>query len=153
MVRLNPYNAFWGSFVHEHINKGTFKRFKKTRTEVYSIFVTDEQYEKAQKVIKYFNDNKQKYKFNTLGLVCVSINKRIIRKNKFYCAEFVKHILKVIGITEVNELPQIIRPENFKQLQGMRLEYEGLLKKYKKKKYLGLEEVHNLLQRNQIRYV
>ena len=32
--RLNPYNPFWGSFVHEHIDKGTFKRFKKTKTEV-----------------------------------------------------------------------------------------------------------------------
>ena len=151
--RLNPYNPFWGSFVHEHINKGTFKRFKKTRAEVYSMFVTDEQYEKAQKTIAYFNNNKQKYKFNILGLACVSINKKIIRKNTFYCAEFVKHILKVSGITEVNELPEIIRPENFKQLQGIRPEYEGLLRKYKKKKYLSLEEVQNLVTRNQIGYV
>ena len=144
--RLNPYNAFWGSFVHEHINKGTFKRFKKTRAEVYSMFVTDEQYDKVKKTIAHFENNKQKYKFNILGLACVSINKKITRKNTFYCAEFVKHILKVSGITEVNELPQIIRPQNFKQLQGLRLEYEGLLKKYKKKKYLRLEEVHNLMQ-------
>jgi len=151
--RLNPYNPFWGSFVHEHINKGTFKRFKKTRAEVYSIFITDEQYEKAQKIIKYFNNNKQKYKFNILGLACVSINKKIIRKNTFYCAEFVKHILKVIGVTEVNELPEIIRPENFKQLQGLRIEYEGLLRKYKKKKYLTLGEVQNLMQRSKIGYV
>ena len=55
--RINPYNPFWGSFVHEYINKGTFKRFKKTRAEVYSILVTDEQYEKAKKVITYFNKN------------------------------------------------------------------------------------------------
>ena len=151
--RLNPYNPFWGSFVHEHINKGTFKRFKKTRAEVYSMFITDEQYEKAQKTIAYFKNNKHKYKFNILGLACVSINKKIIRKNTFYCAEFVKHILKVIGVTEVNELPKIIRPENFKQLQLLRLEYEGLLRKYKKKKYLTLGEVHNLIQRNKIGYV
>lgn len=151
--RLKPYNPFWGSFVHEHINKGTFKRFKKTRTEVYSLFVTDEQYEKAKKVITYFNNNKQKYKFNILGLACVSINKKIIRKNTFYCAEFVKHILKSAGVTEVNKLPEIIRPENFKELDGLRLEYEGLLRKYKKKKYLGLEDVHNLMQGNKISYV
>lgn len=150
--RLNPYNPFWGSFVHEHINRGTFKRFKKTRAEVYSLFVTDEQYKKAQKIIKYFNDNQQKYKFNILGLACVSINKKIVRKNTFYCAEFVKHILKMSGVSEVNELPEIIRPENFKQLQGIRLEYEGLLRKYKKKKYLGLEEMHNLMQINKIGY-
>lgn len=151
--RLNPYNPFLGSFVHEHINKGTFKRFKKTKTEVYSMFVTDEQYEKAKKTIEYFNNNKQKYKFNIIGLACVSINKKIMRKNSFYCAEFVKHILKVIGIPEVNQLPKIIRPENFKQLQGLRLEYEGLLKKYKKKNYLSLGDVQNLVQRNEIGYV
>lgn len=151
--RLNPYNPFLGSFVHEHINKGTFKRFKKTKTEVYSMFVTDEQYEKAKKTIEYFNNNKQKYKFNIIGLACVSINKKIMRKNSFYCAEFVKHILKVIGITEVNELPKIIRPQNFKQLKGLRLEYEGLLKKYKKKNYLSLGDVQNLVHRNEIGYV
>ena len=151
--RLDPYNPFWGSFVHEHINKGTYKRFKNTRTEVYSLFVTDEQYEKARKTIEYFNNNKEKYKFNILGLACVSINKKIVRKNTFYCAEFVKHILKTAGVSEVNELPKIIRPENFKELKGLRLEYEGLLRKYKKKKYLGLEEVHNLIQPNKIGYV
>lgn len=151
--RLNPYNPFWGSFVHEEINKGTFKRFKRTKTEVYSLFVTDEQYEKARKIITYFNDNKEKYKFNILGLICVSIHKRIKRKNSFYCAEFVKHVLKASGVSEVNDLPQIIRPENFKQIQGLRLEYEGLLRKYKKKKYLRLKDVHELIQVKKIGYV
>lgn len=151
--RLNPYNPFWGSFVHEEINKGTFKRFKRTNTEVYSLFVTDEQYEKARKIITYFNDNKEKYKFNILGLICVSIHKKIKRKNSFYCAEFVKHVLKVSGVSEVNYLPQIIRPEDFKQIQGLRLEYEGLLRKYKKKKYLRLEDVHELIQGKKIGYV
>ena len=148
--RLNAYNPFWGSFIHEHINKGTFKRFKNTTAEVYSLFVTDEQYEKARKTIEYFKNNKQKYKFNVLGLACVSINKKIIRKNTFYCAEFVKHILKVIGVNEVNDLPRIIRPQNFKKLNGLRLEYKGLLRKYKKKKNLTLGEVHNFIKPREI---
>lgn len=151
--RLNPYNPFIGSFVHEYINKGTFKRFKNTRTKVYSFFVTDEQYEKARKIIKYFEDNKQKYKFNILGLACVSIHKRIVRKNTFYCAEFVKHILKSARIPEANELPEIIKPEDFKKINGLILEYEGLLRKYKKKKYLKLEDMQNLIQKNKIGYV
>ena len=83
----------------------------------------------------------------------MSINKRIVRKNTFYGAEFVKHILKVAGVTEVNELPKIIRPENFKQLKGIRLEYKGLLRKYKKKKYLTLADMHNLIKQNKIGYV
>ena len=71
--RLHPYNAFWGSFVHEEINKGTFKRFKKTKAEIYSLLVTDEQYEKAKKTITYFNNNKQKYKLS---------NSKAIHKDK-----------------------------------------------------------------------
>ena len=30
--RLHAYNPFWGSFVHEELNKGTYKRFKNTKT-------------------------------------------------------------------------------------------------------------------------
>ena len=151
--RLHPCNPFWGGFVHEEIDKGTFKRFKNTRAEIYSLFVTDEQYERINKNIEYFKENKQKYKFNIVGLLCVSIHKKVKSKNTFYCAEFVKHILKSSGVSEVKELPEIIKPEDFEQLKGLRFEYNGLLKKYKKKKYLEIDGVHNLMQNKKISYV
>ena len=143
--RLNPYNPFWGSFVHEGIDIGTFKRFRNTRTEVYSLFVTEEQYEKAGKIITYFIENKKKYRFNFIGLACVGINKRVMRKNRFYCAEFVRHVMKSAGIAEVNELPKLIKPEDFKKIQGLKLEYKGLLRKYRKPKMLGIEEIQEIL--------
>ena len=148
--RLNPYNPFWGSFVQEGINIGTFKRFRNTSAEVYSIWVSDEQYEKARKIIAYYIENRQKYRFNFIGLACVGINKRITRKNRFYCAEFVKHILKSVRITEANKLPKLIKPEDFKQMEGIRLEYKGLLRKYNKPKLL--EEMHEILNKK-ISYV
>ena len=46
--RLHPYNPFWSGFVHEHIDKGTYKRFYKTKAKVYSYEVTEEQYEKLK---------------------------------------------------------------------------------------------------------
>ena len=49
--------------------------------KLYSLVVSDEQYERAQKIISYFNENKEKYKFNIIGLVFVSIHKKIKRKN------------------------------------------------------------------------
>ena len=131
--RLNPYNPFWGGFVHENIKYGTFKRFKNTRTEIYSLSIKDEQYNRLVKIINYFKENKQKYSFNILGLACVSIKKKIKRKNNFYCAEFVKHVLKSAGVKNVAELPKIIKPEDFKKLEGLNLEYRGLLKKYSKR--------------------
>ena len=53
--RLEPYNPFWGGFVHEYIDRGTFKRFYKTKTKIYSMQITDEQYEKAKNAITTFN--------------------------------------------------------------------------------------------------
>ena len=87
--RLNPYNPFYGSFVQEGLDRGTFKRFYKTRTKIYSIDVTNEQYEKIKKIIKNFNKNKEDYKFNVIGLFAVAVNKKIQFENSFYCAEFV----------------------------------------------------------------
>lgn len=143
--RLHAYNPFWGGFVHEGIDTGTFKRFRNTRTEIYSIYVTEEQFEKVGKIVYHFTENKQKYKFNFIGLASVGINKRVMKKNRFYCAEFVKHVMKSAGITEVNRLPKLIKPEDFKQIQGLKLEYKGLLRKYKKPKMLGIEEINELL--------
>ena len=49
--RLNPYNPFIGGFVHEGINIGTFKRFKNTKTEIYSLEITAKQYNKINLTI------------------------------------------------------------------------------------------------------
>ena len=139
--RLNPYNPFWGGFVHESIKNGTFKRFKNTRTEIYSLNIENEQYERLIKNIKYFNKNKNKYSFNILGLACVSVKKKIKRKNNFYCAEFVKHVLKSAGVISVAGLPKIIKPEDFKNIDELNLEYKGLLKKYSKRNNPKLKDV------------
>lgn len=135
--RLNPYNPFWGGFIHEGINNGTFKRFKKTKAAIYSLQIEDEQYKKIQETIEKVRKSEKPYKFNSLGLFAVAFKMQISKKNSFYCAEFVKYVLENSRIK--TNLPKIIRPENFKQLEGLKLEYKGKLRKYNlksKKKYV-----------------
>ena len=127
--RLNPYNAFIGGFVHEYIDKGTFKRFKKTYAKVCSLNIKDEQYELLQKKIEEFHEKKNEYKFNVIGMFAVGLHKKIKFKNSFYCAEFVKHIMDESKIE--NNLPEIVKPENFKNLKGLEEKYIGKLKEYK----------------------
>jgi len=50
--RLNPYNPIWAGFVHEYIDKGTFKRFYLTKAKVYELSVTKEQYEIVKNTIQ-----------------------------------------------------------------------------------------------------
>lgn len=127
--RLNPYNPYKGGFIHEELNKGTFARFRNTIGAVYSLKLTAEQYEKINCLIKTMKLNKDKYKFNIIGLFLVSINKKYERENRFYCAEFVKYILE----TTLNRklLPEIVKPMDFLKLDDMKFVYEGLFSKYK----------------------
>lgn len=127
--RLKPYNPFIGGFVHEYISKGTFKRFKNTWTTVYALNVTDEQYDIIEKSIEKFKKEKDEYKFNIIGLFAVAFNIKIRLKNAYYCAEFVKFLMERADIK--NELPEIIKPEDFKQVQGLKPLYSGLLREYR----------------------
>lgn len=126
--RLNPYNPFFGGFVHESTRYGTFKRFKNTTTCIYSIDVSDEQYEIIKNEIKEFKRKRKMYKFNVIGLFAVAINVKIKSENSFYCAEFVKEILERANMAE--ELPNIIKPEDFKLLKNLSFEYKGMLRDY-----------------------
>ena len=127
--RLNPYNCFVGGFVHERLRKGCFKRFKNTRAKICSIWITDYQYEKIEEQIKLFEANREKYKFNVLGLAYILFDKEIHREDYFYCAEFVKHILLKANVNI--KLPNMPRPEDFEQLEDSEVIYIGLLNDYK----------------------
>ncbi|MBO5121278.1 MAG: hypothetical protein J6C28_06315 [Bacilli bacterium] len=125
--RLNPYNPFSGGFVHERINQGTFKRFKNTKTKIYSLEVSEEKYKELEKLIKEMYNAKDSYKFNILGLIGILINHQVKRENYFYCAEFVKYVLEQSSIIE---LPNLVKPEDFEKIYGLDEIYKGLLREY-----------------------
>jgi len=127
--RKNPYNPFWGGFMHEGLDIGTFKRFKKTKSQVYELKVTDEQYDSIENTINEFMQRKDELHFNTMGLFMVSINRRRVKKDYYYCAEFVKTALERANINL--DLPEIIRPECFKVIGEEHLVYKGLFRNYK----------------------
>lgn len=57
------------------------------------------------------------------------LNKRLVRKNTFYCAEFVRYVLKKSGV-DTSKLPDSIKPESFKEMSELKLIYKGLLRNY-----------------------
>lgn len=139
--RLNPYNAFIGGFVKEGKDIGTFKRFKNTKVAIYSLDVADENYRNVKQMIDTIKRNKEEYKFNLLGLFLVAFHKRIYRRKAFYCAEFVKYILEKSKSIDRN-LPEIVKPEDFEKINGIRLEYKGLLRNYHYKKTYSFKKLY-----------
>jgi len=127
--RLNPYNPIWAGFVHEYIDKGTFKRFYLTKAKVYELSVTKEQYEIVKNTIQEMEQKKDQYTFNILGLFAAGFRKKIKWKKAFYCAEFVKYVLDESGIQ--NNLPEVVKPEDFKEMKDLKEVYQGYLREYK----------------------
>lgn len=146
--RVHPYNPFWGGFVHEKINEGIYKRFKKTTSLIYSLEITDDQYERVNQTIRNIESKKKKYNFNAIGLFAVGFNKRIKYINAFYCAEFVKYVLDSAKINL--ELPEMIKPEDFKKIEDMEnanIVYKGLLKDYNRlNKRILLKKIKEKIQ-------
>lgn len=121
---------FMDGFVREGASFGTYKRFYKTEISVYSLVVTDEQYDKIYKKIEYIKMHKKEYRFNVLGLFLAGFEKRLQFNKTYYCAEFVKKMLEE-GEVDITGLPEIIKPEHFKNLPNAKLIYKGKLKKYR----------------------
>ena len=144
--RLNPYNPITGGFVHEYINKGTFKRFYKTKAKICALQVTDEQYKNMKEIISKIEKEKDKYTFNVLGLFAAGFHKKIGKERSFYCAEFVKYVIEKSEIDI--KLPTIIKPEDFKYVEEFETIYTGLLRKYKPSKV----NIRELIRRNIITY-
>ena len=143
--RLKPYNAFIGGFVHEYIHSGTFFRFRNTTAEVLRVRVTDEQYAKLEQAIARFEQEKEKYHFNVLGLFAVSFNKKITKENYLYCAEFVKQVLEEAEI--IDTLPDVIKPEHLLVLPHKSI-YKGLLREYRYRVKFNEKELKNNKTKN-----
>ena len=126
--RINPYIAFIGGFVQESPEYGTFKRFENTKSKILCIDVTDKQYKKIKKTLKYFNRKRKNYHFNFIGLCSIVLNIKINRTNSFYCAEFIKYIFDQSNI-ETN-LPELVTPEDFLNIPNIIPIYNGYLKNY-----------------------
>ena len=81
--RKHPYNPFIGRFVIEGVDMGTFLRFKNTKCRVIEIKVSDSQYEMLCSNIYDMIENKDKYKYNLIGLFLAAFNVHKTFDNKF----------------------------------------------------------------------
>ncbi len=127
--RLNAYNPFIGGFVQESPKFGTFKRFYNTKSKIYSLEVSEEQYESIQSLIHTMLEEKKDYRFNTIGLFAVALHLKVRREKCFYCAEFVKYVLDSSNLELA--LPELIKPDDFENLEGCQVIYYGKLNQYR----------------------
>lgn len=128
--RLKPYNPFRGGFVKEYIYQGTFYRFPKTRCAVLELEVSEATYRSLEEDLDRMYRQKEIYRYNVAGLFLAAIRVSFVRKDYYYCSEFVKDLFcrnQVAGSHTIARIPQ---PCDFLAYPGVREIYRGLLQKF-----------------------
>ena len=127
--RVYTYIPFLGGYVQENKYKGLFKRCKNTEAAVYVLKVSSDQYDTVKNIVKDMYKNKNDYRFNVIGLFANGLNIKFRkRKNYFYCAEFIEYLFDRADI--YIDLPELARPNDFKDLKSLELTYRGKLNMY-----------------------
>lgn len=119
----NPFN---GGFVQENVKTGLFKN---ADCVIYSLNVTNEQYEKMKDYVAKIESEKEDFRYNLIGLFGFIVNKPIKREKAFFCSQFVASVLRN-GNVNFNKPPSLIAPNDLEEIEGLEVVYEGRLNDY-----------------------
>ena len=114
-----------GCFTPEKIDRGFLGKDPATPCALYCVEVPTEVFENAHSEVLKMLEEKKKYKYNYLGLFLCWFGIEKVRKNKFFCSEFVAHTLKETGALNIEKPPSLFRPVDFQKIENLKLLYEG----------------------------
>lgn len=117
-------------FVREEPGHGVYCQYSDTRCVVYRLSVKRRAYEQAQRLIRQFEQNEWRYRYNFAGLLAMLVNIPIERDRHFVCSQFVAYVLEQSGAYSFDRDFSLVRPRDFMRLKGARLIYEGRLNDY-----------------------
>ncbi|GAB3042917.1 hypothetical protein [Virgibacillus ainsalahensis] len=125
--RKSIRNPFFGGFVKEDMKSNLFKQ---AECAIYSFEVTEEQMKDMKHYIQEIKAEKEKYRYNLLGLFGFIFHKPIKRKRAFFCSQFVASVLKECNIIDFEKPLSLIAPNDLLKGPKIKLVYEGNLKAY-----------------------
>lgn len=129
--RIFPSNPFIGGLVEENLKDGVYKRFKNSKCIIYKVNITEDQYVKLKDELGIFLKNQKMYKYNLLGLLGVALERPIKRSDKYFCSEFVSHLLIESNIFNSDKIPSLIKPSDLlTEVNPKEFIYEGLTNEY-----------------------
>ena len=119
----------------EDIHTGTYSRYPETTCVIYRLEVSEREKEKMKRILDVFIKNHNKFHYNILGVIGVSLKEPIEFSNSYFCSQFVADILDRSGIHLWNKLSTMVTPEDFRKSDRLELLYEGKLANYLEPNY------------------
>lgn len=130
-ARKKLWNPFYCGFIEEDITKGVFGRDTGTTCQVGRLRVTSAQYKRICEIVDGFKKNKDRYGYNYIGVLGVTVNKPIEREHYYFCSQFVYYVLQKAGVPMFDKQPGLARPEDFRIWEDLEIVFEGKLVDYR----------------------
>lgn len=127
-ARRHINNPLFAGFISEDIHTKVFARYPDAHCAVYELEVSDEGYERAKKLIRYFRNHRKEATYNFLGAFLVKIGLPIKRKHKFTCSQFAAFLLHYTGDVTLPKDPYLMLPNDFPKIKNVKLIFDGALK-------------------------
>ncbi|MRH42493.1 hypothetical protein GH741_07320 [Aquibacillus halophilus] len=147
--RKDPRNPLIVGFIRQDVYLGTYRYFYNTRCLLLKVEVSSAEYIRFRSVIQNFNNNKDIYSYNFLGIVGVAINCPINQRNKYFCSQFVAEVFEKSGLSLWNLPSTLVTPNDFLMNPYFKLVYEGRLYDYPllDKEFLSITSMDQILER------
>jgi hypothetical protein len=128
--RINPDNPFSGGFVQESLFDGVYKKFSKCECLIYKVVVTEEQYYALENQIEKFMSEKDRYRYNFLGLFGILLNLQIKRENHYFCSQFISEILMECNIHDFDKTPELMKTTDLFKIKNKEIIWRGRANEY-----------------------
>lgn len=125
--RKNPRLLFPAGFISEGVHTGYFGLKPHTKIAVFEAQVSDEEYQLMLTQLNEFLKQRNRYRYNLLGLPMALFNIPWGRNNHYTCSGFVAYCMR--GILDFDKHYSLIRPEDFYMFDFEKI-YEGTAGEY-----------------------
>ncbi|MDR0434763.1 MAG: hypothetical protein LBH21_06845 [Gracilibacteraceae bacterium] len=127
--RRRAHNPFVGCFKRERIGDALYRPYSELPGVVLEITVSAAQYKSAVALIESFLLDGHMYGYNYLGLAGNLWGWSRMAGMRFFCSEFVYHVLHKIGVSDLGKPRGLVSPQDLMRIKS-RVIFQGNLKEY-----------------------
>jgi len=126
--RKDPDNPFSGGFAVENLSGGVFNKYPGCKCLIVRVRVSEEQYASLRKYVSEFSRERDKYRYNFLGLCSILFNMPLKRKNHYFCSQFVSEALLKSKVVKLDKAPELTRTDDLYAIKNKEILYEGFVR-------------------------
>jgi len=128
--RKRPTNPWFAGFIKENVYEGTYSRFPDTRCALLRLKVSARQRAAILQTVRRFQEQKDQYRYNLIGLLGVVFQVEMAPRNSYFCSQFVAEVLRNTGNPLWSRPSALVTPHDFLLHPAFERVYDGLLYDY-----------------------